>query len=84
MLKKRIEGATVEVIGTGMEKKGFWTDHKDGVRPDTNIRTDKWEVMMQGKLVELNFNKAKEEALEKGPADKSSGPAETASTDGKN
>lgn len=81
MLRRRIEGATVEVIGTGMEKKGFYTEKSEGVRPDTNIRTDKFEQMREAKFIEHNFNKLKEEKLEAGAENKG---AETASTDGKN
>lgn len=91
MLRQRTAGNIVEITGTGMEKKGFWTNHKDGVLDETNIRTDKFEVMREGKQIEYDFTKKRDEMVyskegeerELGIKETGTKGAETASTDGK-
>lgn len=86
MLRQRTAGNMVEITGTGMEKKGFWTNHKDGVLNETNIRTDKFEIMREGKAIEYDFTKKRDEIVySKEGEERELGTkgAETASTDGK-
>lgn len=70
MIAKRMTGSDVEIGGKAL----MYTDRKDGVLPETNIRTDRFEIAQNAlDIVERNRIARREafykEQSEKGKAD---------------
>lgn len=60
-IAERMEGGTIELGGKAL----LYTERKDGVLPETNIRTDRFDIAQQAYYAVEKARKAKRDAVPK-------------------